>query len=551
MRKRLGSTILIMTLSTACSDDNGPAENFDTSLPDLFNAHIGTVDFPVSCTEPAAEVVERGLVLLHHMMYTNARLVFGMAENLDPNCAMSLWGQAMTLIHPLWSDLPTREELALGHSLAQRARAMDTTTPRESDYLTTIEAYFEAREGDTEITRLARFEQAWRNVAEQHPDDLEAQTLFALAHIATADLNDKSFVKQQRAGAVTRAVLAQVPEHPGAHHYLIHAFDNPVLAADAESVADRYGALTPAVPHATHMMTHIYTRLGAWDKSIEWNNTSADAAWEICAEFGEVIPHYPHALDYLAYAHLQLGADRQALAVVEDVAALEPPYSALNPAASAYAFAALPARYHLERRDWQAAAALEPRAPASFPWDDTHLAYVAITYFARALGHARLGELEKAETDLGEMRTLRDEIARQSAYWAQQVEIQTLAVEAWINYAAGDREAGLVTMRAAAALEAATEKDSVSPGEVLPAIELLGDMLLDTNDDEAALAAYQQSLQRTPGRLNSLYGAARAAERSGKSDEARLYYTALMEALGEREERPEMVAAASSHLRTG
>ena len=553
MRSWFMAFILIVGLVGCDSAEQTPpasnAENpLEAALPNLFEANIGTVNFPVRCTADAARVVERGLTLLHHMMYENARLAFGMAENLDGNCPLALWGQAMTIIHPLWPDRPTAQELKLGNDLARRATAMAAGDPREAGYLSTVSAYFANLPGETERDRLARFAEAWQKVAADNPTDLEAQALFALAYLATAELSDKSLVKNHRAGDIATRILQQVPDHPGAHHYLIHAYDHPQLAARALPVADRYGAMTPAVPHATHMMTHIYTRLGQWRKSVEWNQKSADSAWELCTELGEILPHYQHALDYLAYAHLQMGHDSRVLEIVDDLSSLEAPFSTLNRASAAYAFAALPARYNLERADWIAAAELKPRAPAGFPWEETHDPYVAITHFARAMGNAKLGRSARARLEIQRLAELREAILPNSAYWGLQVEIQMLSAQAWTQYAEGTPERALATMQQAVELEAATEKSPTTPGAVLPAMELLGDMLSAIGDHNAALEAYERSLTQSPGRLNSLYGAAQAAEAAKLNDVAAKYYTATLAMLSDSTERTAIIRAARNYL---
>lgn len=537
---------LLATLATACGTDTTPGSR--DPAPDLIEGDIGHVSFPVSCQPEAAALVERGVVLLHHMMYENALLAFAMAESLDESCAMAAWGQAMTLIHPLWPDQPSDAELELGRALADRGLSVAGITPRESAYLATVDGYFLNPPGDTETQRLARFASAWAKLADAHPDDLEARAFHALAYLATADLADKSYVKNLGAAALAQSVLDAVPDHPGAHHYLIHAYDNPALAERARPVADRYGALTPVVPHATHMMTHIYTRLGDWRQSIEWNRRSRDSAWALCEAQGEITSHYQHAQDYLAYAHLQLGEDSLARAVMEDIKALEAPFSTVNLVAGAYAQSAIPARYYLERHDWAGAAGLQPRVPASFPWSDEHAPYVAISHFARALGFARGGRPDGAVADLDALATLRDVAARTSPYWAGQVEIQRLSARAWQAFAQGDRDAARTDMRAAVDLETATEKSPVTPGEVLPAAELLGDLLLADRDPAGALAAYEQSLARTPGRLNSLFGAAAAAEQSGAAERAHAYYRQVAEELGPQSERDDMRQAAQRYL---
>lgn len=287
------------------------------------------------------------------------------------------------------------------------------------------------------MARLRRFDQAWTEVAKQNPDDLEARALAALAHIATASFEDKSYAIQERAAAMAQSVLDTMPDHPGAHHYYIHALDNPAHAQAALPVADRYGAMTPVVPHATHMMTHIYTRLGEWEKAVEWNRKSADAAWEICVESGEISSHYTHALDYLVYAQLQMGADSAALVAVVDATTVEGPFSDLNPVANAYALAAMPARYALERRDWEQAASLPPR-DTDFAWAPEHAPYEAITYFARALGQAHLGETKAAHQSIAKLRSLAELTRKSDPYWTKQVDIQVNAATAWVLEAEGD-----------------------------------------------------------------------------------------------------------------
>jgi len=276
------------------------------------------------------------------------------------------------------------------------------------------------------------------------------------------------------------------------------------------------------------MMTHIYTRLGQWEKAIEWNTISADAAWALCVQYGEINLHYTHALDYLAYAYLQIGNDEAALEILRDAEQLQPPYSETNRDASAYAFAALPARYALERRDWESAAKLMPRAPATFPWEVGHDPYVAITHFARALAASRLGRPDEATADIEALESLRASVAPVSPYWAMQIEIQELAVRAWQANSRGDIDTALEVMEQAAELEASTEKDSVTPGEVLPAAELYGDLLYESGRFEEALEAYRSALRRAPGRYNSLYGAGKSASAAGNPAAAAAYFNELL-----------------------
>lgn len=523
------ATVAAMAVMAAACSREETVDAPTTEFIDMLEIPLGDVSFPNSCDGDAANLVERGVGLLHHMMYTNANLVFGMANDADPDCALAYWGQAMTEIHPVWPDTPSAESMARGQALVEQSLAIGGSDARENAYLNTARAYFEETETLSEPERLTRYEAAWRVLFEQYPDDLEAKAFYALAFLATSDRNDTTFAQQKASGKIAEEVLAASPNHPGAQHYIIHSYDYPALAEKARPVADTYGRLAPKVSHATHMMTHIYTRLGDWDQSIEWNLASAGAAWALCNQLGEILPDYTHALDYLAYAYLQKGEDAAALDVLEDADELKPPYSALNPDASAYAFAALPARFALERNDWQAAAALAPRSPDNFPWQEKHDQYVAITYFARAIANARLGEVAEAERDIHELNNLHDRLAAVSPYWTKQVAIQIAASNAWLIYAQGDQNAAIDEMQRAAALEASTEKHPITPGEIVPAIELLGDMLRDAGQYDEALAAYERALVRNPRRYNSVYGAGVAAMEIGDNASAKKHLSALVE----------------------
>jgi len=525
---KYSSLIFVLGLLLVGSCDKVQESGEPVALPfDLLETPVGSVSFPVGCNAEAAPLVERGVALLHHMMYPEARFVFGKAENLDPGCALAYWGQAMTLIHPLWPDVPSPAQLKHGTALVDKSLSLGGHSPRENAYLETTRAYFEAGESANEAERLLHFKNAWEKLSEAYPKDLEARAFFSLALLATANSGDKSFATQRAAGALAESVLAEEPNHPGGHHYSIHAYDIPEFAEKALITADHYGSITPRVPHATHMMTHIYTRLGQWEKAIKWNTVSADTAWTMCQQSGEINLHYTHALDYLAYAYLQIGNDSAALETLKTAQKLQPPYGETNRNATAYAFSALPARYALERRDWELAAKLKPRTPATFPWQVEHDPYVAITHFARALALSRLGRPDDASADIATLELLHAKVALTSPYWGQQIEIQETTARAWQAQARGDTERSLNMMRKAAALEASTEKHAVTPGEVLPAAELLGDLLFETGHFVEALEAYRSALRRAPARYNSLYGAGRSARASGDIATATAYFDEL------------------------
>lgn len=490
-----------------------------------YGEQLGTVHFPVSCNEAVRPHMERGLALLHHMTYEGARAAFAAATEADPDCAMGYWGQAMTFIHPLWSDPPSEADFEKGQALVNEARSRGRKTEREDAYIAAVAAYYAPGWSRDEKANLAGFEEGWRKVHEQFPDDPEAAAFYALAHMATADPADKTYAKQKRAAEIAQQVLDRIPDHPGAHHYIIHAYDYPPLAEEALPVARSYGEIAPAIPHALHMPSHIFTRLGLWQESIAMNQRSAAAALKHPAG-DKVSLHYPHALDYLAYAYLQRAEDGKAKAILDTIKTLKGPFQAHG--AAAYTFAAVPARVALERQQWTEAASLEPRIPDNYPWDQFP-AMEAITHFARALGAARSGDMRTAREALDTLAALQDRTAETSAYWAKQIEIQRLSAKAWLAYAEGNQEAALDTMHRAAEMEAATEKHPVTPGEVLPAHELLADMLLEVGRYQEAQAAYLAALERSPNRFNSLYGAGRTAELGGGDTRAVLYYRKLVE----------------------
>ena len=492
---------------------------------DTYGEQLGTVRFLVSCNKLARKHAERGLALLHHMTYEGARARFALATEADPECAMGYWGQAMSYIHPLWSDPPSRENFEKGQELVNQAKTRGEKTEWEKAYIDAVAAYYLLGWSEDEQPNLVNFERGWQKVYQEFPEDLEATSIYALAHMGTAEPSDKSYVQQKRAAELAKKVLAEIPNHPGAHHYIIHAYDYPQLAEEALEVARSYGKIAPEIPHALHMPSHIFTRLGLWQESIAMNLRSADAALK--HPVGEQISlHYPHALDYLAYAYLQRAEDSQAKSVLELVKNIEDP---VQPhLASAYTLASLPARLALERQQWTDAVSLQPRVPSDFPWNKFP-AIEAITHFARGIGAARTGNEIVARRAIAELTLLRDRATETSAYWGEQIEIQRLAVKAWLIYGHGDRQEAVNVMQKAAEIEASTEKHPVTPGEILPAFELLGDMLLEEGRYQEAQTAYLTALKRSPNRFNSLYGVGRAAELQGNDNQANLYYRKLLE----------------------
>lgn len=521
---------LTLTL-TACEVEK-PKEISAGPDFDLLLTPVGTVNFATGCNAEAAPLVERGVALIHHMMYEEADFVFNMADNADPECAMAYWGQAMTIMHPLWSDLSSSAAIERGQKLVDKTASLGGHSDRENAYLETIRTYFEGDISQLESSRLERFAASWKSLSDAYPDDLDARAFHALTLLSTATIGDVNLIKQKQAGQLAISILDENPDHPGGHHYIIHSFDDPELAELALTTADNYGKLTPRVPHATHMMTHTYTRLGQWEKSIEWNMISSETALAICIERGEINNHYTHALDYLTYAHLQKGNDDAAIEILNDIRALKAPYSELNQSSMAYSLSALPARIALEQRDWDTAVQLKPRMPSDFTWIKGYDQYVAITHFTRAVSLSHLGRMDEADAEIETLKEIRISLEETSPYWSKQVHIQETSARAWQVYAKGDVAGGVTLMQQAAQLEATTEKHAATPGEVLPASEMYGDMLFELGRYEEALASYRIALMRAPGKYNSLYGAAQSALKLGDEDLAKTYYAQLLKNVG-------------------
>ncbi len=498
----------------------------DAIAIDADGSALGSVRFPTSCTADAQPLLERGLALLHHMNYIKARNTFLQATDIDAECAIAYWGAAMTHVHPLWPDTILPEAQVSGQELLNKAADAKHTSDRELAYINALQGYY--RENNrSEIERLRAFEDGWAVAHESNPQDVEASLFYALALTSTAAPSDKTFANQKMAGAIAENVKAEIPQHPGAHHYIIHAYDNPVLAENALETARHYDEVAPENTHALHMTSHIFTRRGLWPESIIYNRRAANAALDRTPT-GEVSIHYLHALDYLAYAFLQQANDAEASEVLNELAALEAPFQ--NHAANAYAFAAIPVRLGLDRRDWKLASQSTPRSPDTIQWEHyPHL--VAIPEFARALGSAKRGDFATAEEAISELVVLEEQAeAMNSAYpWGLQVAIQKTTAEAWLAFGQGDQDKALNLMSQAAEMEASTDKNPVTPAEVLPARELYADMLLETGNYADARAEYEATLDRSPNRFYSLYGAGRAAELDDDMETAAKYYQQLLE----------------------
>jgi tetratricopeptide (TPR) repeat protein len=480
-------------------------------------ASLGTVTFPTSCNDAAQARIEPAVALLHSFWYEAALQAFRDVVAADSTCAFGYWGEAMSLWHPLWTP-PPPADLAAGLAAAEQAVRRSAPGSRERDYAEAIASYYRDYGTVDYRTRMQRYEQAMAGVAARHPEDREARIFSALALIALGyALPDTTLGRQRRAAAMLEPLFQETPRHPGLAHYLIHAYDFPPLAARGAAAAARYAAIAPAVPHARHMPSHIYTRLGEWDRSIASNVSSAAAArtFEREQHRNALWDQRGHAMDYLVYAYLQEGRDREAGALVDTAAGVTagyPPGSLTNE----YALAAIPARYALERGRWADAARLRVRPAPEWP------ATEAITHFARAIGGARSGDAALA-------RAAVDSLA---------------AIEAALGRAAGPQLGAVAAATAAADLEDRTEKHPVTPGPVLPARELLGDLLLELGRPAEARRAYEATLSRSPNRARALFGRARAAEQAGDTATARATYEALLRLLAHADgDRPEIATA--------
>jgi tetratricopeptide (TPR) repeat protein len=467
---------------------------------------LGEVEFEMSCTAAAQAPFERGLLLLHHMMYRQSAAAFEEAAAADPACAMAQWGIAMTKFHPLWPGGPTPEETAAGRAAADRLGGMDPGTAREAGYADAVLAFYEGEDVPYRA-RLAAWASAQRALAEEHPDDPDARAFASLAQMTVAPRGAEAVPELIESGERMDALRAEAPGHPGAYHYAIHAYDHPALAERGLEVSRAYLDIAPEVPHALHMPTHIFTRLGLWEEAVELNLRSAAAVLDQSGD-DVIVDHYPHAVDYAVYAHLQLGRPDEARKVLAD---METHDGLEDTFGTAYAAAAAPARIPLETGDWAAAAALPAELHPAVTWDRYPQA-VAIRWFAKGLGAARAGDAEAARAALGELEALGEVLRERDArYWLALLEAQTKAIRAWTAMAENDPEAAIALMREAAEIEDGVGKAPVTPGHVLPARELLGDLLREAGRTDEAAEAYEASLATAPNRSRSLAGLAAVA----------------------------------------
>ena len=504
---------------------------------------LGEVNFPVSCNAAAQQEFNRGMALFHSFWHQPSIDSFNKVLQLDPECGMAHWGIAiMSMGNPFgWAASPAATKA--GAPAAAAAQRVGAKTERERDYIAALAVYFKDWETTEFRPRALAFESAMEAVAAKYPADDEAQIVYALVLNVTALPSDKTYAKQRKAAAILEPLYRKHPNHPGAAHYLIHTYDYSDLAENGLPYARVYSGIAPSVPHALHMPSHTYSRVGLWKEMVESNRASYQAAKGELKEatMGLGTLDALHAMDYLAFGHLQLGQDKSAKQVVDEAAAIRKVN--VENFVAAYALAAIPSRYALERGDWAAAAKLTLSPPdlawSRFPQSES------ILVFARGLGEARIGDVAAARKDVERLQVLKDAmVAAKVGYWPAQTDFQITTVNAWVALAEKRNDEALKLMRAAAEAEDASDKHPVTPGNVVPSRELLGEMLLALDQPTAALVEFERSLKRDPHRFRGVYGAARAAEASGNAVAARRYYAELQELTAGREvERPELTRA--------
>ncbi|HEY6985341.1 MAG TPA: hypothetical protein VH375_04615 [Rhodanobacteraceae bacterium] len=465
---------------------------------------LGTVTFPTSCAASVQPRFERALALLHSFAYAASEQAFREVEGADPGCAIAHWGVAMSYYHELWEPAITAEDLRKGSAEIASAQKVSEASTRERAFIEALAVYYTDSDRQPAASRAKAYAQAMAGVAARNPDDTEAQIFYALALIATAAPTDRTHANQKHAADILEPLYRRYPQHPGLAHYLIHAYDSTELAPRGLAAAREYSKIAPSAPHALHMPSHVFTRLGYWDDSIA-SNLAARAAAHKEGDIGEEL----HSMDYLTYAYLQRGRDADAAHIVDELHGMGD--LSAEKFKIGYAANAMPVRLAIERRQWDAAAKLEP-----LPQSEPHVA--AIVYWARAIGHARGGHAGDASADIAEIdRCLTLLKTAGNTYWATQTEVLAESARAWQLKANGNTDEATQRLRAAADKEDAVEKLPVTPGPIVPAREQLADMLLELNRPQDALHEFQTALASAPGRRGALAGAALAAQRAGEA----------------------------------
>ena len=527
------------TVPAWADDEHGPHDHHD-----MMESQLGTVHFPVSCSAKAQKTFEKGVALLHSFWYEEAEKTFAETGKEDPKCAMAHWGAAMSLWHQLW-DHPDQATMARGDAELKTARTLKAATERERDYIAAAEAFYstggakkeakgEAENADSEYEARARaYSLAMEKVYEKYPDDHEAAAFYAQSLLASEPEDDTTFANRKKAGAILEKLFAAEPDHPGIVHYLIHTYDKPQLAQMGLGAARRYAEIAPASPHALHMPSHIFARVGDWQDDIHSNLASIAATRKTVAMHMGGESHQYHAMDFLIYAYLQSGREYEAAKWIDEVKTM-PEMKMAGMDMRAFALSKFPAMYALELHRWADATKLEVNASA----DGSDRAY---TYWARAIGSARSGDLAGAKKDVEEIEAIhKDYVAQHKKYAAEDVEQMEQEASAWVMHGEGKDGEATALLRKVADHEDAVGEEQTS----MPAREMLADMLLELPRPAEALAEYQEDLRFNPKRFDGLYGAAQAAAMAGKASEASEYYAVLVKTCeGSSSERPELARA--------
>jgi hypothetical protein len=536
--------MLVMVL--AFSTSQALAQHSEHAMPPATATvpeKLGEVNFPVSCNAAAQRDFNRAMALFHSFWFEPAKESFGTALAHDSECGMADWGIAIMSMGNPFAWPPSPNALKAGAAAMVEAERVGAKSERERDYIAALATFLKDWETRDHRTRALEFEKAMEGLVAKYPADDEAKILYALVLNVTALPTDKSFANQLKAGRVLEPLFRKYPNHPGIAHYLIHTYDYAELAERGLPAARAYSKIAPAAPHALHMPSHIFSRLGLWPEMVESNRASYLAAKSELRETTLGIGTYDalHAMDYLVFAHLQQAQDGAAKQSLDEVAAIRKVN--VENVVAAYAFASIPARFALERCDWKQAAALE-LSPSDLAWSKFPQAE-AILVFARGLGASRIGDVAAARRDADRLRALKEAMtAAKMDYWAGQADFQIKTVSAWIALAENRPEEAVRLMRAAADAEDASDKHPVTPGNVAPSREVLGEMLMTLNCPAEAFAEFERSLRRDPNRFRAIYGAAHAAEASGNRRAARDYYGRLLKLTADRDtDRPELAQA--------
>jgi len=491
---------------------------------------LGTVNFPVTCSPAAQADFNHGMLLQHSFWYQVAAEAFRQVRREDPGCTIAYWGEALTLLTNPYSP-PSPQNIRQGRALLAEATRLGPRSPREAEYIAALSLVFAGDDAAGHRSRLAAYRDAIGRLHERFPDDREALIHYALLLGVASTPSDRTYADQLRGADMLERELVRQPEHPGIVHYLIHLYDYPALANRGIRAAERYGTLAADAPHALHMPSHIYTRVGRWEDSVESNRRAATLALGN-GEADDTL----HAFDYMVYAYLQTGRDDAAREAMDQ--AMGARFDGPKRNAYAFAMAAIPARYALERGAWADAAALVPRPEPNVLYTE------ALTHFARAIGLARGGRPAEATPDIEALARITQSLAPGDPYWSGQVAIQRAAAAGWQQFASGRQEEGLATLRGAAEREAGTDKHVITPGPLAPARELYAEALLEAGQSAAALAVFQALQQTEPRRFRAIAGAASAADAAGDRDEARRQYGQLLDVAGSGGAgRPEVVTA--------